>query len=97
VNQIRLSSQADLDVAETALFLSSNSTSSALRFLEEFALAVERLVENPRIGHPHRFLVRPELLVYGFRHWLIVYITDGTETQVVRVIQGSRDLASLDI
>ena len=96
-DRIRLSSQADLDVAETAVFLSRESALAGSRFLQEFELALERLEENPRIGHRRRFITRPEMLVYGFRRWLIVYLADDTGIQVVRVIQGSRDLRRLDL
>lgn len=75
--------------------LESFGLEQALSITDQFTVAMRMLGEQPRVGH-----IREDLTpgVRILRYWsvskrfLIVYRPDTTPIQIVRVLDGSRDL-----
>ena len=57
MSEFRWSAWAEVDLAEIALFIASNSPGAALRFYEDMEAGAERLAANPGLGrrHPKNF------------------------------------------
>lgn len=84
---------ADLD--EIWLFIGRESFHAADRIVDELYTAIYRLGENPGLGHLRDDLIEKPLRFWNVHHYLIIYRADVTPIEIVRVVSGYRDLASL--
>jgi plasmid stabilization system protein ParE len=90
-----LSSVAEQDIDEIILYISNENPNAALNFLDELYAAMGMLSENPMIGHKREDLTEKPVRFWPFKwHYLIIY-TDHSPIEIVRILSGYRDIASL--
>ena len=89
------------DVQESAEYLAENaSTRIAEQFLDAVVELSERLAAIPRMGASCHF-ANPLLQgvrrfsVTGFDKWLVFYRATDSGIEVIRVLHGARDIASI--
>jgi toxin ParE1/3/4 len=97
---VRLRSAAEEDVAGHARHLQERSVEAAIRFLDAVDAALELIALSPGIGgicryekeHLRDMRVLP---ISGFKSYLVFYRVLPNEIEVIRVLHGARDLASV--
>lgn len=91
MGRIVRSPQAEIDLWEIVDLIAARNLGAAVKLLEEVDRALERLSPFPGLG-PARDELAPGLRSYPLRPYLLFYrlIDDGV--QLVRVIDGRRDL-----
>jgi toxin ParE1/3/4 len=92
--------RADLDQLECFSFLANHSPDAARRFLDSIESILHQIEATPDSGHPYRNALRPDedwryYYVPGFRKYIVFYRIAATQTEVVRIVHGSRDLDSI--
>lgn len=91
--------KAVVDAEEIANFIANDSLQSALRFLANAELTLQRLAEFPGIGspflseHPQLQTVRA-CRIEGFPHHIVFYFEHADAIEVIRVLHGARNLES---
>ena len=97
---VRLRSAAEHDLLEHARYLQEKNVQVAIAFLDAFDAAIDLIGRSPGIGGTCHF--RNPLIdgirvwpITGFKNYLIFYRILPDEVEVVRVIHGARDLASI--
>lgn len=91
---------AEQDLEGHVDYIAADRPSAAVRFVDAAEAASARLAEMPRIGAVRNFR-NPRL--EGIRFWpipdfekyLIFYRVTGEEVQVLRVLHGAQDIASI--
>jgi toxin ParE1/3/4 len=92
------SPRAEREITQLRDCISRDSPAYARQFTERMVLAIERLTSMPRSGRTvpeagHQDLIR-EIVFQGYR---IVYrIRDEQHVEVVTLLHGTRDLASME-
>jgi toxin ParE1/3/4 len=91
---IEFSQKALTDLEEISAFLHATGSRNAVRFIDDLDAAVASLAE-----YPERFSVVPEFTGVGLRRcvcraYVIFYIVRIDTVYIVRVMHGSRDVAS---
>jgi toxin ParE1/3/4 len=96
-----LRARAWRDISQVADYLEEQAgIEVAARFLTNVRAAAQHLAEMPLMGSVYGFQ-RPSLKrlrrwpVRGFESWLIFYLPTRDGVDIVRVIHGSRDIASV--
>ena len=90
-----LSSIAEQDLDEIISFISNENPPAALKFLDELYQAMNLLSENPMMGHKREDLTEKPVRFWPFkRRYLIIY-ADYSPIEIVRILSGYRDIASL--
>jgi toxin ParE1/3/4 len=88
------------DIVEIAVFIAEESVEASDRFLEAVELTFRALARMPRVGARCRFR-NPRFAavrmwrVRGFENYLIFYRPRQDGIEVLRLIHGARDIASL--
>lgn len=89
------------DIQESAEYLADEaSVEIAERFLDAVVELAQRLAGRPQIGAPCLFN-NPQLRgvrrlpVIGFEKWLVFYQAPDGAVEVIRVLHGARDIASI--
>lgn len=90
-----LSAEARDDLDDIREFLQNVNPPASDRYRELFLNAFRRLARSPRIGRPRASLFRPHTRTWSVRPYIIVYDSGSTPIQIVRVLHGSRDIASI--
>jgi len=92
--------QAKEDLLELADYIAQHNLEAALRFLEAAEIALGLLAGMPELGTLCRF-ESPQATgirvwpIKGFESHLVFYRPTDQGIEVVRVIHGARDIASL--
>lgn len=92
--------RARRDIVDIAVFIAQDSPESSDRFLEATELTLQALARMPRVGALCRFR-NPRFAgvrmwrVRGFENYLIFYRPRKDGIEVLRLIHGARDIASL--
>ncbi|HXJ92132.1 MAG TPA: type II toxin-antitoxin system RelE/ParE family toxin [Terriglobia bacterium] len=92
--------RARRDIVEVAVFIAQDSLEASDRFLEAAESTFQALARMPRVGALCR-LPSPKFAglrmwrVRGFENYLIFYRPRPDGIEVLRVVHGARDLASL--
>lgn len=90
-----LSLLAHQDIDEIVSYIVPENPSAAEKLLDSLYEAMDLLAENPAIGHKREDITEKPVLFWPFKwHYLIVY-TNSSPIEIVRVLSGYRDLASL--
>lgn len=95
MSRLVIRERADRDIDEQLVYLARQSHATAERFLEAIDRTLKILAESPDRG----FLWDADGIrvwsIRGFTNWLIFYrlIDDGIE--IIRILHGARDLATL--
>jgi toxin ParE1/3/4 len=93
-------SKALADVEESAVYIGADNADAALRFLDAVKATLRLLVENPGLGPARRFEQSDlsglrSFPVKGFDQHLIFYRPTEHGIEVLRVLQGARDLGAI--
>jgi toxin ParE1/3/4 len=95
-----ISPQAELDIAELAMYIGRQSMDAADRLFTEFYALADRLAEFPELGqefptsHPRLQRLRVARVPH-FPNHLVFYLVQGEGIQIIRVLHGSRDLDAI--
>jgi toxin ParE1/3/4 len=92
--------RADLDQMECFTFLARHSPATARRFLDVVESLLIAIEANPEGGHRYLNAKRADedwryRRVPGFKKYLVFYRVTPAQTEVVRIVHGSRDLGSI--
>ena len=86
---------AKADIDEIALYIAAADRAAAERFIDEIYDAFDLLALQPGLGHYRRDLTdRPVRFWTVMRRYMIVY-RDRSPIEIVRVLSGYRDIATL--
>ena len=91
---------AERDLSEIERYFDEHSEDVSQRFRERFRETVKRLCRSPNIGERCRFR-SPRTkgmrmwLVDGFSNYLIFYRVQDDMLQILRVVHGARDYATM--
>ncbi len=84
------------DLLEIWIYLVENaSIDRADRVIASLQKAMNKLARTPGLGHLHHDLANESLRAYVVYSYLIIYRPDERPLQIIRVLHGARDLASL--
>ncbi|HEY8696003.1 MAG TPA: type II toxin-antitoxin system RelE/ParE family toxin [Rhizomicrobium sp.] len=90
---------AERDIRDIVTYIATDSPQAAERFRVEIWNAFRLITEQPDIGRAHSEFAVPLRSIRvssRFRKYLVFYRRIGQETvEVVRVLHGARDIASL--
>lgn len=91
---VHQTAQAEEDQIEIWIYIAQDNPAAADRLLDQINDKILLLAEQPELG-PSREDIAPELRYLPVGNYLILYriISDGIE--IVRVVQGARNLKSL--
>lgn len=90
-----LSLIAEQDIDEIVSYLAEENKDAALKLLDSAYEAMDKLASNPLIGHKRKDLTHLPVRFWPFKwHYLIIY-KDCSPIEIVRVLSGYRDIASL--
>ena len=90
-----LSQEATGDLREVYDYIAADDPAAARRVLEDLRTAMHRLAEHPGLGHLGEDLADEALRVWTVHSYLVIYRPDARPLQVVRVLSGYRDIATL--
>ena len=99
--KVRFRPRAWEDIQESAEYLANEgSVKIAERFLDAIDEITQSLASLPQMGAPCRFsdsrlLCVRRVPVTGFKKWLVFYQTSGDGIEVIRVLHGARDFATI--
>ena len=87
-----LTPAAEGDLLKIIEYLEGESLDAVLKVVDALDEAMQRLAENPGIGH-----VRPDLTGEHVRFWsvfkyLVIYRPETEPLEIVRVLHGRRDV-----
>lgn len=90
-----LSQEAEEDIDEIVSYMAYENPTIALKFLDRLYQSMERLADNPMMGHKRQDLSEKPVRFCPFKwHYLIIY-KDISPIEIVRVLSGYRDIARL--
>ena len=92
MNRIVLTPAAEGDLLKIIEYLEGDNPSAVLKVVDALDQAMQRLAENPGIGH-----VRPDLTGEDVRFWpvfkyLVIYRQETKPLEIIRVLHGRRDV-----
>ena len=76
-------------------YIARDSLDAADRLEQEVQQAVSMLARNPGLGHLRRDLTSKPVRFWAFHSYLIIYDPAARPLEVVRILSGYRDIASL--
>lgn len=88
---------ASKDLLEIVDYVAERSPDAAARLRDRFLAAVEMLAKRPGLGHVRHDLVPKDLNVrfWPVGRYLLIYRSEGSGVQIVRVLSGYRDIATV--
>ena len=95
MSQYRLSDRAEADLEEIWLYVAQHSVRGANRLLDELYEALRKLAVMPQMGHLREDLSEEPLRFWSVRSYMIVYRSETSPIEIVRVVSGYRDLSRL--
>ncbi|MDB9518609.1 type II toxin-antitoxin system RelE/ParE family toxin [Roseofilum reptotaenium CS-1145] len=99
-SKIAIAPQANLDLEQHFEYIAINDADSAMRFFDAVRSTFSQLAKNPGIGRIYE-VKNPNLQglrkwrVTGFEKYLIFYQYSEETLTIIRLIHGSRDIASI--
>ncbi|MFN0278652.1 MAG: type II toxin-antitoxin system RelE/ParE family toxin [Pyrinomonadaceae bacterium] len=92
--------QAINDIEECFVYIAKDNIEIGMDFLSAVESSLQQLVKFPHLGKSRKFqhkLFREVrmLRVKGFEHYLIFYRVAENTIEVIRILQGSRDIDNL--
>lgn len=78
------------------MHIAANSLATADRCLERIEARRRDLIAFPALG-PERPDIGPDARMLVIDRWLALYRIDGGDVQIVRVVDGARDLSSISM
>ncbi|WP_372022606.1 type II toxin-antitoxin system RelE/ParE family toxin (plasmid) [Tistrella mobilis] len=96
IGRVRFTSQAEADLLDIWLHLAVHAGMDvADRLSRRIETACRRLGTWPELG-PARREIAEDARGLVIERWIAFYRIDGADVQIVRVLDGSRDLTMLD-
>jgi len=92
--EVTLRPQAFEDLTEIFAYIYQGSPQHAESFAELVRTNLERLAKRPRLGRSRPELM-PDVRSFAAGRYLIFYLPRTRGIEVVRVLHGSRDIASI--
>ncbi|MBT4866311.1 MAG: type II toxin-antitoxin system RelE/ParE family toxin [Planctomycetaceae bacterium] len=98
--QLRFRRLAEADIDASFLYICSDNSDAAFRFLDAIQRTADILCEIPDMGiiwefADSRIPTTRVCPVRGFRNYLVFYQTVGDAIDIVRVLHGSRDIEAV--
>lgn len=87
--------EARLDLLEIWEFIAADDLEAADRIISEIQKSAVTLAQNPNIGHSRRDLTSKPVRFWTIHSYLMIYLPDSKPLEIVRVLSGYRDVASL--
>jgi toxin ParE1/3/4 len=94
MNQYRINALASRDLDRIADYLAEIDMQMSDRFLQDFDRKCQQIVSFPMSGRNYATL-RPDLRGMAFKSYIIFYRILENGVEIIRVIEGRRDLPSL--
>lgn len=91
---VRHTPQAEADLEDILRALNQNYPATAERYAAEFERKGQMLAQFPEIGRSRPELA-PNLRSLLVRPYILFYRIQGDEVQILRILHGKRDLASI--
>lgn len=88
----RLAMQDLLDIWD---YIAAESVDVADRVISDIEQALERLADNPQMGHLREDLVTQPLRFWLVHSYLIIYRAETQPLEVVRILSAYRDIHEL--
>ena len=95
---LRIRPRAELDLEDIALRIGSDRPASARRFLARAAKTFDLLARLPYLGAGRTVAAYPDARLFSIRrfpNYLILYLPHHDGVEILRVIDGRRDLVAL--
>lgn len=90
-----LSPAAEQDIDEIVTYIAKENPAAAQAFLDSLFDAMEKLADNPEMGHFRDDITDKPVKFWPFKwHYLIIY-KPYIPVQIVRVLSGYRDAVNL--
>ena len=90
-----LSPEAERDIDEIITYIAQENPTAALTFLDALYLAMEKLSDNPHLGHLREDLTDKPVKFWTFKwHYLVIY-KPVSPIEIVRVLSGYRDIINI--
>jgi toxin ParE1/3/4 len=96
VARLRYTYQAQADLIDLWLQIAADSEETADRCLERIESRCEDLMTFPALG-PERPDIAPGARMLVIDRWLALYRIDRGDVQIVRVVDGARDLTRIKL
>lgn len=78
-----------------AYVLEKGGRRAAARLTETLYKKLQLVASRPEVGHTRQDLTGAKVLFWRVRSYLVVYRTDVSPIEIVRVLHGARDLRAL--
>jgi plasmid stabilization system protein ParE len=89
------SPEARIDLLEIWDYIANDNLDAADRVEQEILDAVRLLANHPELGHFRSDLTTKPVRFWRIHSYLVIYISDAHQLEVVRILSGYRDLANL--
>jgi len=89
------SPQARRDLVEIWEYIARENLDGADRVEQEIQQAILMLARNPELGHLRRDLTSKPVRFWAVHSYLVIYDPDARPLEVVRILSGYRDVATL--
>lgn len=90
-----LSAEAENDIDEIITYIARENPSAAHTFIDSLYEAMEKLSDNPDMGHLREDLTDKHVKFWTFKwHYLIVY-KPASPIEIIRILSGYRDIINL--
>lgn len=93
--QVRWSLTSGNDLQDIEDFIARDSVLHAIAFVDRIVESTETLLKSPQIGRIVPEFNRQDLREVIFRGYRVVYLLQGNEIIILRVVHGARDLLAL--
>jgi len=90
-----LSPEAEHDIDEIITYIAQENPTTAHTFLDAVYETMEKLSDNPQLGHLREELTDKTVKFWPFKwHYLVIY-KPTSPIEIVRVLSGYRDIINL--
>jgi toxin ParE1/3/4 len=96
VTRLRFTHQARADLIDIWIHIAADSQAAAERCLDRIEARCRDLMTFPELG-PERPDIAPDARMLVIDRWLALYRIEGGDVQIVRVVDGTRDLTHISM
>ncbi len=84
------------DLVEIWFYIAGDNPDAADTLEGDFFATFQKLADNPQLGHYRRDLTDKAVRFFSVRRqYLIVYVSDTSPLEIIRVLHGARDAGPL--
>ena len=91
----RLSDTAQQDYEEILRYIARDNVAAAERVRDKIEDALDKLAENPNIGHKRNDITAKHVRFWGVYSYQIVYDQDASPLLILRILSGYRDIGNM--